>query len=168
MKKWLLLIFAAVFLVGSFFAYAETQGAGKHDWRHHNMLNLTADQQKRMKTVMKQAGNDLYANKLETKKKEIELAQLLITGNPDRAAVDQKLQEILALKGQKQQTLENAYFNILAFLTPDQRVKFSKFAAEHFLGGRERHRGCDGQWQGHGRMMHPMNGSMHGGMPAGK
>jgi len=160
MKKILLSILLAVLVVGSFWAYAETKGAGDHkDWHHHNRLNLTPDQQKQMEAVMKQVHNDLFANKLEEKKKKIELSQLLLSGNPDKSAIDQKLQEILALKGQKQQIMENAYFNTLAFLNPDQRQTFSKLAAMHVLGGR--HQGHDRGCGGGKDMKHSMHGSMH-------
>ncbi|MCA9473739.1 MAG: periplasmic heavy metal sensor [Nitrospirales bacterium] len=85
---------------------------------------LTDDQKAKfakMRLELKKAKSLLKA---QIKVKKIELVTLVTEDNPDQSAIDQKINEILALKKQKMQKKYAFKIAIRSMLTPEQRVQF--------------------------------------------
>jgi len=153
MKKWLLFLLVAVSFATGTALYAQ----GQH-WKGHGfpIPNLTADQKTKIEGIMGQTRQAVTAIRLEEKKKRIELSQAYLDPNVSRDTVDQKQQEIAALKAQKTQKMTDAQFAVRAILTPAQNQAFSQVLASRAL--REGHEG------GHGCGMHEhgKHGNWHG------
>jgi len=152
MKKWFLLALAtACFLIQrpSFAQSApngtDSPGVRQHFKAHHerkgpfSKLGLTDDQKNKMKSMMSQLRQSLEPLRIEEKKKRLELAEIYLNPNPDRQAVEQKLQEMNGLRGQKQEILTDTHFKILSILNPEQKQKFAQWTAGRLSGDEGSH-----------------------------
>lgn len=126
------------FLVG-IVVYAQTTGTWihRHDTHGPSMgfghgflmmqgLKPTEAQMDQIRKIALGTGNATLPIKLEEEKQKIELAQILLQPNADRAKISSKLQEILDLEKKKQEQMVDAYFQIMKILNPEQQAVFTR------------------------------------------
>jgi len=168
MKRiWILIAVVALFGCG-LFLHAMKASAERGDEKaggfggfmhseHRGMfgdLKPTKDQEEKLMRIKMDQEGKMLPLKLEVEKKRIELAELIIKPNPDRAAINGKLQEILSLEGQKQASMIDVYFQMSGVLNPDQKQAFSRMIVRKLMshgfeggisgGGGDRESGRDG------------------------
>jgi Spy/CpxP family protein refolding chaperone len=122
-------------------------------------LGITDDQAAKMRQQTSAFRISEVRSRADVQVKRIELRDLLTADNPDRAAIDSKLEEISAVRLASAKARVDYFFSMKDTLTPEQRQKLKDIMMNHF-GGR-----------GHGDFggphhPHPMGPGQPGNEPA--
>jgi len=110
-------------------------------------LGVTPEQAQKIRTQTFDFRKTQIRNRAELQVKHLELHELLSADNPDRAAIDNKLQEISAVQLAGMKSAIDFRLAMRAALTPDQRQKLLQMRKEFFRHagpGHERPRGPRG------------------------
>jgi Spy/CpxP family protein refolding chaperone len=97
------------------------------------MPGLTEDQQKKVEAIELETEKGLLPVKAQLDVKAAELKGLALAENPDKGAIDKKIEEIGALRTQIMKKKIQSKLAVRAVLTPDERVEFDRKA---LWGGR--------------------------------
>ena len=124
------------------------------------MPGLTEDQQKKVQAFDLETEKALIPVKAQIEVKAAELKGLALAENPDKGAIDKKIEEIGALRTQIMKKKIQNKLAVRALLTPDQRVQFDRKVLQGGRGLMEC--GEEGPGPGMGKFM-MMQGMRHGG-----
>lgn len=129
----------AIFLASSPILMAK---GGGHKWKKmKSELNLTAEQETKIKGIHQAAKENRKASKEKMKQAKKTFEELLKSNasEPEIQAAFMKLQE---LKNEKAKTRFTSMMAIRQVLTPEQRANFRPFKGH----GHKRHHGGHGKW----------------------
>jgi Spy/CpxP family protein refolding chaperone len=101
---------------------------------HEGIPDLTDAQKDQMKKIRMEASKTMLPLQAQLEVKSAELKSLLISENPNIAAVNSKIDEIGSLRVQMQKKRVAQQLEIRKLLTPEQRLSFD----ERMLKGMER------------------------------
>ena len=124
------------------------------------MPGLTEDQQKKVQALDLETEKVLLPIKAQIEVKAAELKGLALAENPDKGAIDKKIEEIGALRTQIMKKKILNKLAVRAILTPDQRVDFDRKVLQGGRGLMEC--GEEGPGPGMGKFM-MMKGMRHEG-----
>jgi Spy/CpxP family protein refolding chaperone len=99
-------------------------------------VGITPEQAQKIQTETLNFRKTEIRNRADLEVKHLELRSLLSVDNPDRNAIDGKLQEISAARLAQAKSAINFHLDMRAALTPDQRQKLQQMREDFF-----RHRG---------------------------
>lgn len=116
-------------------------------------LNLTETQKKDVDKIKFDTEKQAIAQRAKLATARVDLRQLLKAENPDRSAIEKKLNEIADLGVQQHMIRVDAWFSINKLLTPDQQKTWRQVLAN----APAMHRGFMNR---HGDR-HPMRPTMH-------
>jgi hypothetical protein len=119
-------------------------------------VGITPAQALKIRTQTLNFRKDQIRNRAKLQVGRLELKDLLSTDNPDRNAIDQKLQEISAVRLAQAKLAIGFHLDMRAALTPDQQQKLRQMREDFF-----RHRGFGGRGPNDAR------GDTHPPSPAG-
>ncbi len=86
-------------------------------------IGITPEQAQKIRTQTLNFRKDRIRNRANLQVSRLELKDLLSTDNPDRNAIDQKLQEISAVRLTQAKSAVDFHLDMRAALTPDQHRK---------------------------------------------
>ena len=133
--KMLILVFGFVIAAGAAFAQPGNAPEAPMPMKHHQMmhhagLKLT-DQQK---TQVEKIKFDLMKKQIDLRaqiaKDRVDYAELASAENPDRSALESKVDDMANLRSQLHKNMLDAWFDVNKVLTPEQQ-KLWKKALEH-------------------------------------
>ncbi len=106
------------------------QGAGPQDSPKGcpGIPGLSEDQQKKVQALDLETEKALLPLKAQMDLKTAELKGLTLAENPEKGAIDKKIEEIGTIRTQIMKKKIMNKLAVRALLTPDQRVKFDKMA----------------------------------------
>ncbi len=108
-------------------------------------LRPTKEQQEKLTPIVTKLEDKMLALKVDEVETRVEISEILLKPNADKAALSNKLQEMLKLKGQEQQEMLNTYFEVQNLLTPTQKRAFSHFVVRKLLShGLDSHERMEG------------------------
>jgi Spy/CpxP family protein refolding chaperone len=146
---------AAFLLIGSSTAILAQEGGEENmpelaDLRPAvGRLQLNDQQQKQMEQMRIDMEKQLIGVRSKAQMARLELRQLLNADNPDKAAIEKKIQEIAQIRGQGASIRLNHWFDVNKILTPDQQKVWRERLKHPFAGrmhGMRGHDGWGGQW----------------------
>jgi Spy/CpxP family protein refolding chaperone len=123
--KRLKVLIAAVFVIFSAQMYSQP-GDAKALHRIMGKLNLTEVQKKDVENVGFDMAKQLVAQKANLATAKIELRQLFKADNPDKSAIEKKINEMSDIGVQLRMIKINSWFAINKLLTPDQQKIWKK------------------------------------------
>jgi Spy/CpxP family protein refolding chaperone len=123
-------------------------------------LGITDDQAAKIRQQSSAFRISEVRSRADVQVKRIELRDLLTADNPDRAAIDSKLEEISAVRLASAKARVDYFLSMKDALTPEQRQKLKDMMMNRFQG---RGRGGFG---GGPRHPHPMGPGQPGNAPA--
>jgi Spy/CpxP family protein refolding chaperone len=168
MKRILCIATAAALLIAASAAPARQQ-CGKEGKSCGQMIphggpripGLTEDQQKKVQALDLETEKAILPVRAQIEVKTAELKSLALSENPDKSAIDKKVEDIGTLRTQIMKKKIQNKLAVRAILTPDQRVEFDRVA---LAGGRGLlELGEEGPGPGRGPFMR-MGGKRHPGM----
>jgi hypothetical protein len=129
--------------------YGRRMGMHRWGWAHRQFklarlvskpyfrerLGITPEQAQKIRTQTSDFRKTQIRNRAELQVKHLELNDLLSVDNPDRAAIDKKLQEISAVQLASAKSAIDFRLAMRTALTPDQRQKLLKMREEFFRHG---------------------------------
>jgi len=93
-------------------------------------LGITADQAAKIRQQTFEFRKAQIRDRADLEVKRLELSQLLTAANPDRAAIDQKLEQISAVQLARRKAEVDYRLNMRAALTSEQRQKLQNLREE--------------------------------------
>ncbi len=124
---------ATVLIVVAVFAQALGQEPGRlrrvHEWC--GIPDLTEEQQAQIDELKTALEKEMLPMRTKLEVKQAELQELLVADNPNKGAIDRKIDEISSLRTQMQKKRIDNRLKTRVLLTPEQRVKFD----QRFPGG---------------------------------
>jgi Spy/CpxP family protein refolding chaperone len=155
MRKYILLIGAAVLLIGAVaWAQQDYPGYGGYGYGPYytQNLNLTPDQQKKLADLETKYAADLQAIDSQIAQKDLEMRKLMLEKKPDTAAIDKIENEIVKLQNKRYDVTLN-YRNQSRNVLTNEQLNQSPYAFYGpglcpYGGG-----GCGGYGPGYGGMM---------------
>ena len=137
----MLIVMSTLIFAAGVPAFAQTghTGGGGHGMKSHHgemrhgkgiyeascWTETLTDEQKAKRAQMRlDFKKEKFLIKAQIKVKKIELATLVTQDNPDRSAIEQKIEEVLELKRQKMRKKYAYKIALRNMLTPEQRVLF--------------------------------------------
>ena len=162
----LLLVISILLLAFNAPAFAQSghSGEGGHGSKSHHGVTghgksiheascwtetLTEEQKDQLAKLRLEKKKIKYLIKAQIKVKKVELATLVTQDNPDKMAIDRKIEEILELKREKMQKIYAIKLEIRKMLTPEQRILFDmKMLKKAYMG---KGHGHYGHKTGHGK-----------------
>jgi Spy/CpxP family protein refolding chaperone len=140
-KMWIATAAAAALMLAASIAFGQPK-AEKKAMRHgfHAIPGLTEEQETKVKALDLDLEKALLPMKAQMGVKVAELKGLALADNPDKAAIDKKIDDIGALRTQIMKKKIQNKLAVRALLTPDQRVDFDKKAmrmGRGFMGWNE-------------------------------
>ncbi len=108
-------------------------------------LGVTAEQRQKLEDIRFNAEKESIQRRAAMQVQRMELQRLVDADNPDRAAVDKKIQEVAQEEAALMKASINAGLNAKAVLTAEQRAKLAQF--------RQRRMERNGPPQGNSEMM---------------
>lgn len=129
---------------------------GRHLMRMLRGLDLTDEQKAKAREVMMGARKQAIPMRAELRVAQLELQDLLVQDEVDRAAVDQHIDQIGQLRQKLMRHRVDTRLKLHAMLTPEQRAKARTALMDHMTDGPQHgfhHRGGYGRGgrHGHGR-----------------
>ncbi len=108
---------------------------------------LTDEHKAKIEKIKLDSQKKIQELKAELKIKDAELDKMMIADNPDKKAIDKKIDEISVIKANIQKERTAAHFAIRSELTPEQRIKFDRHnqmrdKQMHNCHDGEQHPGC--------------------------
>jgi Spy/CpxP family protein refolding chaperone len=97
-----------------------------HDPAVRQRLGITAEQTAKIEQEASAFRKTQIRHRADVQIKRVEMRDLLSADQPDRAAIDKKLEEISALRLAQQKAAVGFYLTIRNVLTPDQRQKLQE------------------------------------------
>jgi Spy/CpxP family protein refolding chaperone len=128
MKK--LGVFVAVALVMVSASLYSQPVEGKGSRKFIEQLKLTEEQKKDVDKIRLDMEKQEIAQKAKNETARVELRQLFKADNPDKSAIEKKMNEIADLEVQMHMIKINSWFDINKLLTPEQQKTWKK-ALEH-------------------------------------
>lgn len=111
-----------------------------------NKLGITADQAAKIRQQTTDFRKSQIRGRADLEVKRLELRDLLAADNPDRSAIDQKLQEISSARLAQEKSSIDYRLAMRSALTPEQRQKLQQMRDQFRQRGRDGgRRGPDGQ-----------------------
>lgn len=89
-------------------------------------LGITAEQVTKIRQETSAFRKTQIRNRADLEMKRVELADLLSAEQPDRAAIDKKLEEISAVRLAQEKAAVGFHLSMRDVLTPDQRLKLEQ------------------------------------------
>lgn len=127
--KRLTVIMVAVFMVFSVQLFSKPDNAyGLH--KIIGKLNLTEAQKKDVEKIGSDVAKQLVAQKANLATARIDLRQLFKADNPDKSAIEKKINEMSDINVQLRMIKINSWFAINKLLTPDQQKIWKKALAD--------------------------------------
>lgn len=163
MKKYASVLLTAVFLLGTASLYAQGQGQmrrpemGQRGMKVIEDLKLTDDQKKEFDKVHTDLAKQQVAQGAKMATARIELRELLRADNPDKSAIEKKINEISQIGVQMHVQRLGMWFSVNKLLNADQQ-KVWKHALENAGAGQGM--GC-GQMMRRAPMMQRRPMQMH-------
>ena len=157
MKKTILIILLILLVASATIAMAGNRGkgGGMGTWAGTDApalsnLNLTAEQEEKIRVLGEVNQKELAPLRMELFKKRTELRLLWMQNNLDANKIKAKEKEIHELRGQLQEKRTDSRLNFYNILTPEQRAQF---ILQKYAKGRHGFRGPRGGLHGpaHGR-----------------
>jgi Spy/CpxP family protein refolding chaperone len=107
------------------------------DHEHSPHLDLT--QTLHLDTAQENKLREIYAKyqkpkddlRARVREHRVAIVKEMSGPTPDRNAIEQHLQEVIRLEGERQRVMVDEYFEILAVLTPAQKKTFSEQMVKH-------------------------------------
>jgi Spy/CpxP family protein refolding chaperone len=104
--------------------------------RGRQLLGITDEQATRLRQITVEAEKAAIRTKADLAVQGIELQELLVADNPDRATVLKKVEEISALTGTLMKQHVEALLSAKTVLTPEQQKKIRELSANwHLMRG---------------------------------
>jgi Spy/CpxP family protein refolding chaperone len=128
MKK--LGVFVAVVLAMVSTSLYSQPAEGKGPRKFIEQLKLSEEQKKDFDKIHVDIEKQEIAQKAKSETARVELRQLLKADNPDKSAIEKKLNEIADLEVQMRMIKINLWFDVNKLLTPEQQKTWKK-ALEH-------------------------------------
>lgn len=129
-----MIIFIAIlsaFLVSqSLFAQEMRQGRDRDQFKIHQKLNLTEEQQVKVDALRFGHQKDMIDLKANLDKKEIELAELKNKGNYAREEYLNKINEIISARNKIAVSLANHQMDVYQILDETQKKEWNKFSGD--------------------------------------
>ncbi len=97
----------------------------------HQMMDLTEEQQEKVKTIRMGSAQELLAMKGKMEVLSAELRNLMIAENPDRKAIDKKIDEMEGIRAEIKKKRIGTDLEVQKLFTPEQRLKWK----QGILGG---------------------------------
>ena len=97
-------------------------------------LNLTEQQKKQVEQMRFDMEKELIGARARLQTARLELRELLAANNPDKAAIEQKMNEIARIRVQKQSIRLNHWFAVDKILTPEQQEVWKEMLKHPFRG----------------------------------
>ena len=150
MKTQKLVIASLVIVFSSFLltkpVLAQYAGCKEHQQspRSHEYFieGLNDEQKAKIEKIKLDSGKKIQELKAELKIKDAELDKMMIADNPDKKAIDKKIDEISVIKANIQKERTAAHLAIRSELTPEQRIKFDR---HHQMRNKQMHNCHDGE-----------------------
>jgi Spy/CpxP family protein refolding chaperone len=124
MKKHIVLITILLVVFGAQLYSQPNEAKALH--KIMGKLNLTDEQKKDVEKIHFDAAKQSVAQKAKLATGRIELQQLLKTDNPDKSAIEKKINEMADIGVQLRIIKLNSWFAINKILTPDQQKIWKK------------------------------------------
>jgi Spy/CpxP family protein refolding chaperone len=102
-------------------------------------LGITAEQADKIRQQTFDFRKGQIRNRADLQVKRLELGDLLAAENPDRAAIDKKLEEISAVQLAQRKAAVDYRLTMHGALTPEQRQKLQQLKEQFFYRGPGRH-----------------------------
>ncbi|HOK39180.1 MAG: Spy/CpxP family protein refolding chaperone [Bacteroidales bacterium] len=103
---------------------------------------LTDEQKSKIEKIKLDSDKKIQELKAELKIKDAELDKMIIADNPDKKAIDKKIDEISVIKASIQKERTAAHLAIRSELTPEQKIKFDR---HHQMRNKQMHNFHDGE-----------------------
>lgn len=97
-------------------------------------LNLSDDQKNQIEKLRTDFQKQQIAQRAKVQTAAVELRQLLRAENPDKAAIEKKIQEVAQLRAQLQTARVNHMLNVRKVLTPEQQKMVREAVKERARG----------------------------------
>ncbi len=133
--KRIAMMVALILIVNSISIYGQ-QDKTKQPHRFMSKLNLTDEQKKDVEKIHFDAAKQTVTQKAKLETARIELRQLLKADNPDKSAIEKKINEMTDLNAQLRLIKIDSWFAINKLLTSDQQKTWKKFLE---FGSNQRH-----------------------------
>lgn len=150
-KRIIGIVLAVAFMLGSSLAatpslaqgWGDYDGHRMHGQRHHGRhlmrilrgLDLTDEQKANAREMMMAARKQAIPMRAELQVAQLELQDLLVQDDVDRAAVDQHLDQIGQLRQKLMRHRVDTRLKLHAMLTPEQRAKARTAFMDHMVDG---------------------------------
>jgi Spy/CpxP family protein refolding chaperone len=95
-------------------------------------IGITPEQAQKIRTETLEFREHQIRNRADVQVKHLELKELLSSDNPDRHAIDQKLDEISTVRLAQAKASINFHLDMRAALTPDQKQKLRQMREDFF------------------------------------
>ena len=104
-------------------------------------LAITAEQRKKLEDIRFNSEKESIQHRAARQIQHMELSRLMEADNPDRAAIDKKLQELVQEESALLRSSINTRLNSRAVLTAEQRTKLAQFRQNRMGRGRRQAEG---------------------------
>lgn len=163
MKRLAILTLAALFAGAAAFA----QGGGppnrmmrgmRMDMHQEMMkqLNLTEDQQSQIQKLHLNLEKKQAELRAKIQVAQIDMRELMLTDNLDKAAIEKKMDAVADLRGQSRKNMIDHWFAVYNMLKPEQQKIWKQQHAGMIGGGRGQCPNCDMMGGMRHGMKHPM------------
>jgi Spy/CpxP family protein refolding chaperone len=121
-------ILSALLVSQSLFAQEMRQGKDRDQFKIHQKLNLTEEQQEKVDVLRLTHQKEMVDLKANLEKKEIEMAELKNKGNYTREEFLSKTNEIISARNQISLSLANHQMDVYQILDETQKKEWNKFS----------------------------------------
>ncbi len=109
-----------------------------HDAEVQKVLNITDEQHKKLEDIAFTGQKTAIQDEAALRVRRLELRHLMEADNPDRAAIDKKIQEIAQAQTGLMKNRTNEFLDVRAVLTKEQRDKIRELVQKRVQGIRQR------------------------------
>jgi len=128
-KMFVFIAILSAFLVSqSLFAQEMRQGKDRNQFKIHQKLNLTEEQQEKADILKLAHQKEMVDLKANLEKKEIEIAELKNKGNYTREEFLSKTNEIISARNQIALSLANHQMDVYQILDETQKKEWNRFS----------------------------------------
>jgi Spy/CpxP family protein refolding chaperone len=145
--KILVFLFALLLMTGSVYAMAPGEGGPREGFRdfHHNLLNLTPEQQTKLQALRENFRKETVFLRNDIKVKRLELETLWTVPKPDKDKIIAKQKELIGLTTQLKMKAIDFRLEARSYLTPEQAAQIGMLGPKM---GRRAHM-AGRMWAGH-------------------
>ena len=125
-------LFALLLTAGSLYAMAPGEGRPREEFKafHHNLLNLTPEQQSKLQTLRENFQKETVFLRNSLKVKRLELRTLWTVPAPEKDKIIAKQKELNDLRTQLQMKMIDFRLAARSYLTPDQAARVGMWGPE--------------------------------------